>query len=186
MNVDVAYYVTPCAYVLTIEESRKMSAKRPYDPIQVANAVIGIAKKDGRTISPLHLQKLIYYAHGWSLAIFDEALINEELEAWKYGPVIPRVYHEFKYFGSAAIDRPATCIDVAGNEITPTVPEDDKLTWQLLEKVWEVYKGYRAIELSQISHAPGSPWQTAWNSRFGMSSVTISNESIKDYFVTKK
>ncbi|QLH42366.1 MAG: DUF4065 domain-containing protein [Coxiellaceae bacterium] len=52
----------------------------------------------------MKLAKLIYVAHGWSLALNDVPLIDEAVQAWKFGPVIESVYHEFKHFGNDVIN----------------------------------------------------------------------------------
>ena len=47
----------------------------------------------GDLISNLKLQKLVYYAQGFYLALHDEALFPEDIEAWTHGPVVPVLYH---------------------------------------------------------------------------------------------
>ena len=58
----------------------------------VANEFIHLAKADGRSLTPLQLIKLTYIAHGWMLTLYGRPLIVDEVEAWKYGPVIPDLY----------------------------------------------------------------------------------------------
>nr|WP_256351506.1 type II toxin-antitoxin system antitoxin SocA domain-containing protein [Pseudomonas gingeri] len=53
-------------------------------------------------------QKLVYYSHGWHAGYTDQPLINEAVETWQYGPVIPSLYHEFKRFGSGEIVKKGT------------------------------------------------------------------------------
>lgn len=52
------------------------------------------------------LQKLVYYAYGWTLALLNESLENMEyhlfpnrIEAWVHGPTIPDLYHKYKSYG---------------------------------------------------------------------------------------
>ncbi len=49
----------------------------------------------GDTISPLKLQKLIYYAQAWHLVHFDKTLFKDKIEAWSHGPVVPAIYERF-------------------------------------------------------------------------------------------
>lgn len=54
-----------------------------YSAKEIANYFLELsAKKD---ISPLKIQKLVYIAHGWHLALYGEPLVQDELaEAWEY------------------------------------------------------------------------------------------------------
>ena len=71
----------------------------------VANEFLQLQDKNPGSshIDPMKLQKLIYYAHSWSLAVYGEPLIEEDIEAWSWGPVVRSVYLEFKDFGSKPI-----------------------------------------------------------------------------------
>lgn len=70
-------------------------------------------EKMGRDISPLKLQKSLYFCFAYwggfvrkgkntpesaeiDLKDFSEYLYDEDIEAWIYGPVIPSVYRNFK------------------------------------------------------------------------------------------
>jgi uncharacterized phage-associated protein len=59
------------------------------------------------------------------LAINKEPLIDERVEAWNYGPVIPSLYHEFKNFGSGAITLPATDFHFEGKKLSLVAPSID-------------------------------------------------------------
>lgn len=48
------------------------------------------------SLTPLQVIKMVYIAHGYSLALLDEPLVEEAVEAWRYGPVLPSVYHTVK------------------------------------------------------------------------------------------
>ncbi len=61
---------------------------------------------EGELISNLRLQKLLYYAQGFHLALYDELLFAEAVVAWMHGPVVPEVYHEFKRYGAERIPAP--------------------------------------------------------------------------------
>jgi len=60
----------------------------------------------GDLISNLKLQKLVYYAQGFHLAMHDKPLFDEETEAWTYGPAIPELCSEYKKYGSGHIPSP--------------------------------------------------------------------------------
>ena len=131
-----------------------------YDAFAVANAFLELAKKDGDSITPMKLQKLVYFAHAWSLVIFNRPLIIEDIRAWQYGPVINSLYHEFKCFGSQAINVLGTRYEACSERfIIPSIKHEDKQTRELIEKVWEEYNGFSAVELSTMTHAQGSAWE---------------------------
>lgn len=58
----------------------------------------------GDTISNLKMQKLLYYAQGHFLALFQKPLFSEVIQAWQHGPVVKEVYDKFHIYGSNAID----------------------------------------------------------------------------------
>ena len=146
-----------------------------YNPIIIANYFLskyGVSYN----ITPMKLVKLVYIAHGWHLGITDSALIDENPEAWKYGPVIPRIYHEFKKHGKNPIK---------AENITPV---DDGLLpvnkIAFLDKIWSVYGRFTAIQLSEKTHQPGSPWHIVWNSKQGkaVGPRQIPQHLIRDYY----
>ena len=58
------------------------------------------------SMSPKKLQKLVYYAYAWTLAILNEdelnidyTLFDEPLQAWVHGPVCPDLYYDHKCYG---------------------------------------------------------------------------------------
>jgi uncharacterized phage-associated protein len=75
--------------------------------IDVANYFLSKADPEaGDVISNLKLQKLLYYAQGFHLAIYGERLFIEQIKAWKHGPVVPDIYHHFKKHGEFGLPRP--------------------------------------------------------------------------------
>ena len=73
---------------------------RPLSPTMVADYLIA---RTGGGLTPLQVIKLTYIGHGYSLALLDEALIEEGVEEWKYGPIVPSVYHATKKYGGRKI-----------------------------------------------------------------------------------
>jgi len=160
----------------------------PYSALAVANYFLDLAKAKGIGLDPMKLQKLIYFAHGWHLALYDGApLIDEQIQAWDYGPVVSSVYHEFKKFGARPIDQLGTDFDLAKDEIvTPRIALHDKQTIALLDKIWEVYGRYTGVQLSNLTHETGSPWAQIRNENKVLRSVGIPDEVIRKDFEAKK
>ncbi len=134
----------------------------PYSCRALANTLLRMGEAQGVTdMSPMKLQKLVYYAHAWHLAFHGKPLIREEIQAWKYGPVIQELYHEFKEFGNDPIERPAHELDYASETLTlisPEIPADDTLTHELLKEVFRIYGHLTPIQLSNQSHSTQEPW----------------------------
>lgn len=85
----------------------KKSAKRKI-PVtsadDVARYIIWFAHEHGSSITNLKLQKLLYYAQGWHLAIYDKPLFSDRIEAWVYGPVVPDIYSKYQKYSYRNID----------------------------------------------------------------------------------
>lgn len=73
------------------------------NPIEVADFVIDLAKKDGKYVTNLQLQKILFFLQGYSLATFGKPLMNGDFSKWKYGPVQKDVYQSFRRYGSSPI-----------------------------------------------------------------------------------
>ena len=78
-----------------------------HNPKAIANYFLELARADDEELSPLKIQKLVYYANGWHLAIKGKPLISEQVEAWPYGPVVPSLYRAFRSYGDGPITEPA-------------------------------------------------------------------------------
>ncbi len=125
----------------------------------------------GDSLSNLKLQKLVYYAQGFHLALTGEPLFDEPIEAWEHGPAVPALYHKLKQYGSASIPPPANGVDVA------RYSEDVR---DLLDEVYRVYGQFSASKLRNMTHAE-PPWIEAHNIS---ASTVISHESLRNYFRT--
>ena len=58
--------------------------------------ILPALEDDGELITNLKLQKLLYYAQGYSLAILDRPIFPEKIEHWTHGPVVHEIYHKYK------------------------------------------------------------------------------------------
>ena len=156
-----------------------------YDSKAIANYFI-----DKGDITPMKLQKLVYFAHGWHLGLSDNALIDEDVQAWNYGPVIESLYHEFKMYGNNPINSRAQNLEVKGPKLCisfPEIPVEDSQTRNFLDKIWEVYGKYTGAELANLTHKDGTPWKNIYDRCGGQipKRTIIPNEDIKAYFKTK-
>ena len=75
----------------------------PYSASVIAYAFVQKGIEEGKFVTQMKLQKMVYFAHGYHLARYNEPLIREEFEAWKFGPVVPSIYQSYKLYGSDMI-----------------------------------------------------------------------------------
>jgi uncharacterized phage-associated protein len=133
-----------------------------YSAMAVANAFVRRAKAGRvRNLSPMKLQKLLFFAQSWSLARTDEPLFDEFFCRWQYGPVVPSLYHEFKEYGSQPITAYGGHIVERQGEmvrVQPIVGESDTDTWELIDEIIRVYGAFSGSQLSAITHEEGSAW----------------------------
>lgn len=161
----------------------------PYDAKAVANYFLELAERQGKKLDAMKIQKLVYLAHGWHLAITGKPLITERVEAWLYGPVVRSLYSAFRDAGSGPITRPACDPDFVSGRVVLTVPRiDDSAdpeTRQILDEVWRVYGDFSAIQLSNLTHQPDTPWAKIWNASEDKNGLIIDDDLIKQYFVNQ-
>lgn len=72
---------------------------------QIADYLIAFSNATGSLVSNMKLQKLVYYAQAWHIAVFSEAIFEEDFQAWVHGPVLPSLYGRYKSFQWRPIER---------------------------------------------------------------------------------
>lgn len=158
---------------------------------QVANFFLQKAESESSDITTIKLVKLSYIAQGWALAALDRDILREEVEAWKYGPVIPSIYHGFKHFGSSPITSYATEFVLNGLDsdeekptlevVVPRVDEKDSDLVNMLSVVWSTYKQYSGFDLVEMTHEENTPWSSVYVE--GERHTPIPQMSIKQYYI---
>ena len=149
-----------------------------YEAARVGNEILAAAQLKGLKLTPLQLVKLVYIAHGFLLGMHGRPLIDEAVEAWKYGPVVPRLYQAVKKWGRSPIahDLPTTASMFGFKWPQPIDAEAMAVIRQVAEKWGHLSGG----ALSTWTHREGSPWDKVY--REDQPSKPIPNELIKDYF----
>lgn len=142
-----------------------------FSSYQIADYFVWLSNQTGSCITNLKLQKLVYYAQAWHLALNNTPLFEEDFEAWIHGPVIPNLYQEYKDWGwkpiEKEVDEPIFCEEIC----------------HFLEELAEVYFSCDAYELERMTHQE-APWIIARNGlpTDAPSNETISKESMKTYY----
>lgn len=96
-------------------------------------------------LTQLKLQKLCAYAQGYCLALTGKPLFNENIEAWKHGPVIPSLYRQFKAYGR----KPVYGVAIGRAEARKPFADDQLLALDIVE---HGHGGMSAMQLRQKSH----------------------------------
>jgi uncharacterized phage-associated protein len=138
---------------------------------EIADYFIYVANDTGSFISNLKLQKLVYYAQAWHLALYDTPLFDEDFEAWVHGPVIPSLFEEYKKFRWTPILK-----HVEKPKFSPELEE-------FLEEITEVYFIREGLELEMMTTRE-APWLEARKDlpRSEHSDAIISKQLMKEYY----
>jgi len=134
--------------------------------LDIARYFILRAYEDGREadMTNMKMQKLLYYTQSLHLALFNEPLFAEEIQAWRYGPVCPPAYRLYSNFEAEQLPIPRR------DELT----EFSEEIQSLLDEAWEYFGAYHAYLLSDMTHLE-FPWQKA---RKGLPTSAASQEKI--------
>lgn len=125
----------------------------------VCNNILKRSFDENVSISPMKLQKLLYFVCCEYAKNTNERLLSEDFCVWKYGPVIPALYAEFKSFGSSPISKYAT--DANGSVYIAN--EDTDVNFKkAVNVIWKSMKEFSGIMLSQITHLENSAWSNAY------------------------
>lgn len=138
----------------------------------VANYFIEVANKTNSNISNSKLQKLVYYAQSWYLAIHDTALFQEDFEAWIHGPVVPALFQKYKSFGWETIQ-----------ETVPPILSIEAV--RFLDEIAVEYFNCDNYELERMTRSE-LPWNLARENLAPDSPSTsiIKKEWMQEYYAT--
>lgn len=131
-------------------------------------------------VTPLMLQKLLYFIQGESYALNGKPMFRENCQAWVHGPVYPEVYDMFRDFKYNPIDDARFAI-LEGTE--DELSHEERMVVDLVVNTFGEYSGKM---LERITHEE-EPWKLA---RKGYADYIPSNEpilmeSIGAYYVKK-
>lgn len=130
-----------------------------YDPAVVSNTILKRSFDDGIRVSPMKLQKILYFVASEYAKRTDRELLAEPFQQWQYGPVVHSVYSEFKSFGANEISKYAKD---ATNTALIIKPGSDADLDAAIDRVWNATKSRTAVDLSRVTHFAGSAWFKAW------------------------
>ena len=138
--------------------------------IQVIARYIGLSLlAKGSNVSPLKLQKILYYCQSWYMVFFgrNNTLFEESPEAWANGPVYPIIYQEYRNKVSNMCEHlHLEDFSATENNVSETLKElVDKLNLskdevELLDSVIVLYGNKSQNNLIFLTHSE-KPWVEA-------------------------
>ncbi|MGU3395022.1 Panacea domain-containing protein [Priestia sp. D51] len=159
----------------TLEQSALEQSVNLPSAMDVARYFLHKSQSDSRPntkITHLKLQKLVYYAQAWHLAMLNRPLFDSRLEAWVHGPVSPELYNLYRPYGYQVIPH------IVASSFAFTKP-----MLEVLKAVWHIYGDKDAKELEKLTHSE-TPWLKArGNTPLDMAANTeISRDDMRDYY----
>jgi uncharacterized phage-associated protein len=114
----------------------------------IADYLLCECRERGELLTNLKLQKLLFYAQAWHLALKDSELFSEDFQAWVHGPVLLSQYHRFKEYKwhsiAAEISKPELDPDLTG----------------FLDEIVDIFGSETAVALEIMTHKE-PPWREA-------------------------
>lgn len=127
------------------QSQRNRGSEMPTQQDIIADYLICECRERGELLTNLKLQKLLYYAQAWHLALKGTELFAEDFQAWVHGPVLLTQYHRFKDYKwqpiQADIDKPELDGDLS----------------QFLNEIIDVFGSESAVALEIMTHRE-KPW----------------------------
>lgn len=137
------------------------SVEGSHDARAIANYMLERAEERGiKGLTLMQLLKLVYLAHGWSLAFDEKPLVGQTPQAWQYGPVYPHIYKALSKYGGNPI-KERIKDKLTGAEFRPVGLTD--VQEKVIDAVLESYGKKHAFDLSGITHQPGGPWDKTFH-----------------------
>ena len=134
---------------------------------KVAEYIIYEAQKKEKPVTNTKLQKLLYFTQGVYLAKYNKLAFEDNIIAWKYGPVIKDIYYKYSLYGAEPI--------IVVEEY------DSKISLMLINAIDIVLESFLDVnqtDLIEETIKRGSPWS------YTDIDDVISVDDIKDYFLT--
>jgi uncharacterized phage-associated protein len=119
------------------------------EPRKVADFLLAESRERGEVLTNLKLQKLLYYAQAWHLALHGKPLFRENFRAWVHGPVLLSQYHRFKEYRWQPILEEVERPNDLGDDLESHFDE-----------VLEVFGSETAVALEMMTHRE-APWLEA-------------------------
>ncbi|MDR1873131.1 MAG: DUF4065 domain-containing protein [Deltaproteobacteria bacterium] len=158
-----------------------------YQAIAIANWFIEKNLNDNSNLTHLKIQKLLYYIQGWYLAYFDCPLFEDNIEAWKYGPVIDSIYRSLRRYRDKEINKLIRGYAIINGIYTITKPKvifNNEKEEDFILSFWNEFSKIPPWDLVNDTHKENTPWyqvSLAYENKKTTSKI-IPVELMKSYF----
>lgn len=143
-------------------------------PANVDDVAAAVLARTGR-VTTMQLQKLLYYCQAWHLARFDEPLFASEIQAWRDGPVVRRIFTQHQHLFH---------IDAwpGGNVHDLGAKARGVVAW-----VTDRYGDLTSDELSDLTHIE-TPWLLARHGELPEATTRwpISHDDMRNYYARQQ
>ncbi len=151
-----------------------------------AKFIVLYLAKNGLSVTPLKLQKVLYYIQAWHLVNFNKhPLFVDEPQAWVNGPVYRQVYDMFKSIPLYKNIRRGTGIDQNGDHYIEAkkVIKLNVEQWEYIDAAVKHFGMMSEEKLVFMTHSE-DPWNIARTglSAFEYSERVISHDSMYNYY----
>ena len=157
--------------------------------LKLCEFVISYCNNEQIPITPLKLQKILYYIQAWHLVFFDKhPLFSDSPEAWVNGPVYRAIYSQYKDKwdgeGTIQLENGEGSFQNMQDALTALDLTDDQIS--LINTVLKKYAGMSAGQLVYLTHAE-APWNEAREGfgPFDRCDCAISFDSMYNYYSKK-
>lgn len=134
----------------------------------LAHYVVDKCTRDGRPVSNLQLQKIMYFLQSVFCRVSSgELLFLDSFEAWPYGPVLSDVYSEYSSFGGRVIEMRYQNVE--------SVLDDNPALKKFIDDGIEDLRTKYPWDLVRLSHAQDSPWACIYDGGRGYKNLIPNN-----------
>lgn len=137
-----------------------------YDAQEVAKFVVNECREARKPVDNLKLQKILYFVWIDYYKKTGKRLFEDSIQAWKYGPVVPKVYTKYR----ECVAEPILYREKA------SLSEEDK---RILRPFIEEYNKRSVSSLVRETHREGGPWWKYYEE--DVPYKTINYKAIEEY-----
>ena len=145
-----------------------------HSPSIIANAFLYAGGAQNIDFDHLKLQKMVFFAHAWSLVLQGQSVVNESPQAWTFGPVFDSIYQRLAHTRGKVKNSLETFNPISGKHDGLIPGPQETQVWAIVDQVLERYGRFDHSQLASLSHEPGGPWETTRTARL----LYISSETI--------